>query len=56
MKKLFVILIVLSISLPAMAKNEEKYNKHIVDRLTVYYNKTGKDFNDTPVTPIKYNM
>jgi hypothetical protein len=37
-------------------KKMKKYNKHIVDRLTVYYNKTGKDFNDTPVTPIKYNI
>jgi len=37
-------------------KKMKKYNKHIVNRLTVYYNKTGKDFNDTPVTPVKYNM
>jgi hypothetical protein len=37
-------------------KKMKKYNKHIVDRLTVYYNKTGKDFNETPVTPIKYNI
>jgi len=37
-------------------KKMKKYNKHIVDRLTVYYNKAGKDFNDTPVTPVKYNM
>ena len=37
-------------------KKMKKYNKHIVDRLEVYYNKTGKDFNDTPVTPTKYNM
>jgi len=34
----------------------KKYNKHIIDRLTVYYNKTGKDFNDTPVTPTKFNI
>lgn len=37
-------------------KKMKKYNKHIIDKLTVYYNKTGKDFNDTPVTPIKYNI
>jgi hypothetical protein len=37
-------------------KKMKKYNKHIVDTLTVYYNKTGKDFNVTPVTPIKYNI
>ena len=37
-------------------ENMKKYNKHIVDRLTVYYNKAGKDFNDTPVVPVKYNM
>lgn len=37
-------------------KMMKKYNKHIVDRLTVYYNKAGKDFNDTPVSPVKYNM
>ena len=34
----------------------KKYNKHIIDKLTIYYNKTGKDFNVTPVTPIKYNI
>lgn len=33
-----------------------KYNPHIVDKLTVYYNKTGKDFNDTPVTPTMHNV
>jgi len=37
-------------------KKMKKYNKHIVDRLQIYYNKTGKDFNDTPVTPVKYNI
>lgn len=30
------------------------FNKHIIDKLTVYYNKAGKDFNDTPVVPIKF--
>ena len=37
-------------------KKLKKYNKHIINRLDVYYNKTGKDFNDTPVTPIKYTI
>jgi hypothetical protein len=27
------------------------FNQHIINTLTVYYNKTGKDFNETPVTP-----
>jgi hypothetical protein len=35
-------------------KNFRKYNNHIIDSLTVYYNKTGKDFNETPVTPVRY--
>jgi hypothetical protein len=26
-----------------------KYNKHLIKSLNVYYNKTGKDFNDTPI-------
>ena len=34
----------------------KKYNMHIINTLTVCYNKTGKDFNDTPVTPVKYVM
>ena len=34
----------------------KKYNKHIIDKLTVYYNKSGKDFNDTPVNPTKFNI
>ena len=39
--------------------NEEYYkkikffNQHIINTLTVYYNKTGKDFNETPVTPVR---
>jgi len=32
----------------------KKYNKHIIHNLCVYYNKTGKDFNDNFVTPIKF--
>lgn len=31
----------------------KKYNSHIFNTLTVYYNKTGKDFNDTPLIPVK---
>ena len=27
------------------------YNQHIINTLSIYYNKTGKDFNETPVTP-----
>lgn len=30
------------------------FNKHIIDKLTIYYNKAGKDFNDTPVVPVKF--
>jgi len=29
------------------------FNKHIIKKLTVYYNKSGKDFNCTPITPLK---
>lgn len=32
------------------------YNSHIINTLKVFYNKTGKDFNDTPVTPEKFNI
>lgn len=32
----------------------KKYNSHLINSLTVYYNKMGKDFNDTPVVPVKY--
>jgi hypothetical protein len=37
-------------------KKMKKYNKHIIDRITLYYNKTGKDFNDTPVTPTFFRI
>lgn len=37
-------------------KNMKKYNKHIINKLTVYYNTMGKDFNDTPIVPVKYNI
>lgn len=30
------------------------FNKHIINKLIVYYNKAGKDFNETPVVPIKF--
>lgn len=32
----------------------KKNNSHIINNMVVYLNKTGKDFNDTPVTPEKY--
>jgi hypothetical protein len=30
------------------------FNSHIINTLKVYYNKTGKDFNDSPLTPVEY--
>jgi hypothetical protein len=35
-------------------KKIKHFNKHIIDKMTVYYNKTGNDFNDIPVVPIKF--
>ncbi len=35
-------------------KKMKKYNRHIIDKMYVYYNKTGKDFGDASVTPVKY--
>jgi len=32
-------------------KNLKKYNPHLFNSLKVYYNKYGKDFNETPVIP-----
>lgn len=32
-------------------KKLKYFNQHIINTLTVYYNKTGKDFNETPVIP-----
>ncbi len=32
----------------------KKFNKHIINSLKVYYNKNGKDFNCTPVVPVKF--
>lgn len=34
-------------------KELKKYVGHVIDGLSVYFNKTGKDFNDTPVDPLK---
>ena len=33
-------------------KTLKKYNYPLIKTLSVYYNKTGKDFNDSPVTPV----
>lgn len=30
------------------------FNQHIINSLTVYYNKGGKDFNETPIVPEKF--
>ena len=35
-------------------KKMKHFNKHIINKLSVYYNKAGKDFNDTPVVPAKF--
>jgi len=32
----------------------KKYNSHIINSLTVYYNKVGKDFGNTTVFPMKF--
>jgi len=37
-------------------ENLQYYNKHIINSLAVYYNKTGKDFNTTPVTPVRIDI
>ena len=37
-------------------KKLKYFNKHIINTLSVYYNKTGKDFNDTPVTPVQVTI
>jgi hypothetical protein len=34
-------------------KTIKKFNRHIFDTFNVYYNKTGKDFNETPLIPVK---
>jgi hypothetical protein len=35
-------------------RNLRRYNSHIINSLVVFINKTGKDFNITPVTPEKF--
>lgn len=35
-------------------RNLKKYNSHIINSLTVYYNKGGKDFNDFVIIPEKF--
>lgn len=35
-------------------ENLYTFNSHIINSLKVYYNKTGKDFNDSPLTPVEY--
>lgn len=32
----------------------KRFNKHIIESLSVYYNKSGKDFNVTPINPEKF--
>ena len=32
----------------------KKYNSHVINSLTVYYNKVGKDFGNTVVLPMKF--
>jgi hypothetical protein len=34
-------------------KKLKRFNSYIIDSLTIYYNKGGKDFNDTPIIPEK---
>ena len=36
-----------------MYKNMKKYNSHIINKLTVYFNRSGKDFNSSVVDPEK---
>lgn len=35
-------------------KKIKKYRGYLFNTLEIYYNKTGKDFNETPVNPLKY--
>ena len=37
-------------------KKLKYFNQHIINTLSIYYNKTGKDFNTTPVTPEEYKV
>ena len=38
---------------PNYYKKIKRYNEHIINKCCIYYNKTGNDFNDTPVTLLK---
>ena len=35
-------------------KKLKNQDKHVIDKLTVYYNKNGKDFGTIPCNPVKY--
>ncbi len=35
-------------------KNMRKYNNHVFDTFNIYYNKAGKDFNETPIVPVRH--
>lgn len=35
-------------------KKVKKFNNHIINKMVVYYNKTGKDFNSMSINPVKY--
>lgn len=37
-------------------KNLKKRNSHIINTMKVYYNKTGKDFNVTPIVPVEISI
>jgi hypothetical protein len=32
------------------------FNSHVINSISIYYNKTGKDFNETPVTPVRVKI
>lgn len=49
------IIILSDIGIPLdMYKKMKKYNRHIINKLHIYYNKKGKDFNDCYVEIVKY--
>jgi len=35
-------------------KKMKYFNNHIIDKMKIYYNTTGKDFNEYPVNPVEY--
>jgi len=37
-------------------KQMRKYNSHLINSMTIYYNRMGKDFNDTPLVVEKFNI